>query len=227
MTDPRQPAFGPMFDPTIMGPLFEPKMQRTREYVRQRQMSTGDLLLDNRIIFLGSSPETGGRPDITDYLANLTIQKLLFLQYENRSAGNPHVHQLPRRLGDVDPGDLRHDAVPRVPDLHLLHGHRRQRRGHHPRRRHQGKRYALPNSKIMIHQPWGQMPYSQVSDIEINAYEMEKDRQRLNRILGFHTGKSFEVIEKETERDRFFGPEEAKEFGIVDEVLQKLDKKHM
>ncbi len=62
-------------------------------------MSTGDLLLDNRIVFLGSTARNGGNPAITDFLANITIQKLLFLQYENRTAGNPHVHQLPRRFG--------------------------------------------------------------------------------------------------------------------------------
>src|SRR5437870_10334597 len=68
---------------------FEPQLQRFREYMRQRQMTLGDLLLENRIVFLGSSPETGGNPAITDYLANITIQKLLFLQYENR---NQEIH---------------------------------------------------------------------------------------------------------------------------------------
>src|SRR5438093_13069729 len=69
--------------------MFEPQLQRYREYARQRQMTLGDLLLENRIVFLGSSPETGGNPAITDYLANITIQKLLFLQYENR---NQEIH---------------------------------------------------------------------------------------------------------------------------------------
>ena len=73
-------------------------LQRYRDYARQRQMTLGDLLLENRIIFLGSSPETGGNPAITDYLANITIQKLLFLQYENRTPGHPLLHQQPRRL---------------------------------------------------------------------------------------------------------------------------------
>src|SRR5262245_66303998 len=64
---------------------FIPMNQRYRDYTRMRQMSTDDLLMENRIIFLGSSRETGGYPEINDYLANLTIQKLLFLQYENRT----------------------------------------------------------------------------------------------------------------------------------------------
>src|SRR5947209_19307986 len=72
---------------TILGGRvpFEPVLQRYRDYARQRQMTLSDLLLENRIVFLGSSPETGEQSAITDYLANVTIQKLLYLQYENRS----------------------------------------------------------------------------------------------------------------------------------------------
>src|SRR5208283_5338142 len=84
-----------------------------------------------------------------------------------------------------------------------------------------GKRYALPHSKIMAHQPWGQVG-GQVSDIEIQAEEILKDRYRLNQILAHHTGQSVEHIEKETERDRYFTAQQAKEFGLVDEVLVKL-----
>jgi len=84
-----------------------------------------------------------------------------------------------------------------------------------------GKRYALPHSKIMVHQPWGQVG-GQVSDIEIQANEILKDRQRLNEILATATGRPIDVIEKETERDRYFSAVEAKEFGLVDDVLNKL-----
>ena len=66
-------------DPLAMAGAVNPLAQRGREYSRQRTMTLGDLLLENRIVFIGSSPETGGSPVITDYLANLTIQKLLFL----------------------------------------------------------------------------------------------------------------------------------------------------
>ena len=83
-----------------------------------------------------------------------------------------------------------------------------------------GKRFALPHSKIMVHQPWGQVG-GQVSDIEIQANEILKDRHRLNLILAKHTGQPIEAIEKETERDRYFSAQEAKEFGLVDEVLSK------
>src|SRR5260370_10650354 len=71
---------------TSSGPtFFEPMAQRYRDYARQRQMTLSDLLLENRIVFLGSSPETGGQSAITHFLANITIPKLLFLQYENKN----------------------------------------------------------------------------------------------------------------------------------------------
>ena len=73
----------------------------------------------------------------------------------------------------------------------------------------------------MIHQPWGQVG-GQVSDIEIQANEIEKERKRLNEILARHTGQPFERIEKETERDRYFTAQEAKEFGLVDDVIMKM-----
>jgi ATP-dependent Clp protease protease subunit len=84
-----------------------------------------------------------------------------------------------------------------------------------------GKRYALPNSKIMVHQPWGQVG-GQVSDIEIQANEILKDRRRLNEILAKHTGRSLQQVEEETERDRYFDAVQAKEFGLVDDVLMKM-----
>jgi len=84
-----------------------------------------------------------------------------------------------------------------------------------------GKRFALPHSKIMVHQPWGQVG-GQVSDIEIQANEILKDRHGLNEILAKHTGQPIESIERETERDRYFSALEAKEFGLVDDVLQRL-----
>jgi len=83
-----------------------------------------------------------------------------------------------------------------------------------------GRRFCLPNSKVMIHQPWGQVG-GQISDIEIQANEIMKERHRLNEILAKHTGQPLPAIEKETDRDRYFGADEAKAFGLVDEVLAK------
>ena len=89
-----------------------------------------------------------------------------------------------------------------------------------------GKRHILPHAKVMIHQPWGQA-MGQASDVEIAMKEILKEKRRLNEILAQHTGRPIEQIEAETERDRYFSAQEAKEFGLVDEVLAKLpsDKK--
>jgi ATP-dependent Clp protease protease subunit len=81
-----------------------------------------------------------------------------------------------------------------------------------------GKRYALPHSKIMIHQPWGGVT-GQASDIQIQAEEILKAKRLLNEILAHHTGRTVEQIESETERDRYLTPTEAKEYGIVDEIV--------
>jgi ATP-dependent Clp protease protease subunit len=82
-----------------------------------------------------------------------------------------------------------------------------------------GKRFALPHSKIMIHQPWGGVT-GQASDIQIQAEEILKAKKLLNELLAKHTGRSVEQIEQETERDRYLTPEQAKEYGIVDEIVQ-------
>jgi ATP-dependent Clp protease protease subunit len=208
-----------MFD--AVGIPFEPKVQRFREYMRQRQLTLGDLLLENRIVFLGSSPETGGNPAITDYLANITIQKLLYLQYENR---NQEIHFYINCPGGSVTATLAiYDTMQflECPIATYCMGLAASGAAILLAAGTKGKRYALPHSKIMAHQPWGQVG-GQVSDIEIQANEILKDRRRLNEILSKHTGMAIEQIEKETERDRYFTAQEAKEFGLVDDVLLKL-----
>jgi ATP-dependent Clp protease protease subunit len=81
-----------------------------------------------------------------------------------------------------------------------------------------GKRYALPHAQVMLHQPWGGVS-GQAEDIRIQAEEIIKAKKMINRILTKHTGQSSEKIEEETERDRYMTAEQAKEYGIVDEVL--------
>jgi len=83
-----------------------------------------------------------------------------------------------------------------------------------------GKRFALPNAKIMLHQPYGQVG-GQVSDIEIQAQEILKTREVLNRIISEHTGQPLERIAKDTDRDFYMTAEEARQYGVVDEVLRK------
>jgi ATP-dependent Clp protease protease subunit len=214
-----------MFDPSLgLPPLFDPQLQRYREYARQRQMTLGDLLLENRIIFLGSSPETGGQSAITDYLANITIQKLLYLQYENRTQEIHFYINCPG--GSVSATLAIYDTMQYLdcPISTYCMGLAASGAAIILAAGTKGRRYALPNSKVMIHQPWGQVG-GQISDIEIQAAEILKERQRLNEILAKHTGQPLERIEKETDRDRFFSAYEAKEFGLVDEVIQKMEEK--
>lgn len=87
-----------------------------------------------------------------------------------------------------------------------------------------GKRFALPHSKVMIHQPWGGVT-GQASDIKIQAEEILKSKKLLNEILAEHTGRTVEQITEETERDRYMSPTEALEYGVVDEIVTKPDKK--
>jgi ATP-dependent Clp protease protease subunit len=201
-------------------PMFEPQAQRWREYSRQRQMTLGDLLLENRIIFLGSSPETGGQAAITDYLANITIQKLLFLQHENR---NQEIHFYINCPGGSVTATLAiYDTMQflECPISTYCMGIAASGAAVLLAAGTKGRRFALPNSKVMIHQPWGQVG-GQVSDIEIQAKEIEKERHRLNEILAKHTGQPMDRIEKETDRDRYFHAQEAKDFGLVDDVIVK------
>jgi ATP-dependent Clp protease, protease subunit len=207
-----------MYELNAGGMPFVPQIQRWRDYSRQRQMTLSDLLLENRIVFVGSSPETGGDPRITDYLANITMQKLLFLAHEN-SKQDIHMY-INTPGGSVTATLAMYDTMQFLEcpictycmgiaasggSILLVAGTK-------------GKRYALPNSKVMVHQPWGQVG-GQVSDIEIQANEILKDRARLNEILSKHTGQPVERIEKETDRDRYYNAQEAKDFGLVDEIL--------
>src|ERR1700736_128479 len=156
-----------MFEPQGHQP-FEPQMQRYRDYARQRQMTLGDLLLENRIVFLGSSPETGGQAAITDYLANITIQKLLFLQYENKSQEISFYINCPG--GSVSATLAIYDTMQflECPIATYCMGIAASGAAVILAAGGKGKRYALPNSKVMIHQPWGQVG-GQASDVEIEV----------------------------------------------------------
>ena len=208
-----------MFENYAMGPV-QPLAQRSKNYSSQRMMTLGDLLLENRIVFIGSSPETGGSPVITDYLANLTIQKLLFLVTENKSA-DIHMY-INSPGGSVSATLALYDTMQFIdcPVNTYCMGLAASGAAILLAAGAKGKRFCLPNSKVMIHQPYGQVG-GQVSDIEIQANEILKERERLNQILSFHTGQSIDLISKATDRDKYYTAAEAKEFGIVDDVFIK------
>jgi len=211
------PAGDPMAMAQMYGPV-EPVMQR--EYQRTREMTIAQMLLDNRIIFIGSSPETGGDRTISDFVANITIQKLLWLATDKKTA-DIHIY-INSPGGSISAGLAIYDAMQFI-DCQIntyCMGIAASMAAVLLSAGTKGKRYALPNSKVMCHQPYGQVG-GQVSDIEIQASEILKEHQRLNQILAAHTGQPMEVIAKETERDRYFTAQQAKEFGIVDEVLSK------
>ncbi len=198
-----------------MAALPNPLAQRRRDYAYQRNMSLADLLLENRIIFLQGVIDAG--------TANSIVAQLLYLQFENRTQ---EIHMYINCPGGSVSATLAiYDTMQflECPICTYCMGLAASGAAIILAAGTKGKRYALPNSKVMMHQPWGQVPYAQVSDIEITANEFMKDRQRLNEILAKHTGKPYDMIEKETERDRYFHALEAKEWGIVDDVLQKID----
>jgi ATP-dependent Clp protease protease subunit len=198
------------FDPRMP---FEPQIQRYRDYARQRQMTLGDLLLENRIVFLYGP--------IRDDNAIEIVMKLLYLQYENR-AQEVHFY-ISSPGGSVTATLAIYDTMQFLdcPVATYCIGMAASGGAILLAGGSKGKRFALPHSKIMVHQPWGQVG-GQVSDIEIQANEIMKDRERLNLILSKHCGRPIEQIAAETERDRYFSATEAKEFGLVDDVLQKL-----
>ncbi len=199
-----------------------PLGQRYREYTRQRQYGTGDILLDNRIIFFGCSGQNVYEPVINDMTANLVIQQLLYLQYENKSQEIHFYINSPG--GSVSSTLAIYDTMQflECPIATYCMGIAASGAAILLASGTKGKRYALPHAKVMIHQPWSQGIGGQASDVEIEMKEILKEKRRLNEILAQHTGRTLDQIEAETERNRYFTAPEAKEFGLVDEVLAKL-----
>jgi ATP-dependent Clp protease protease subunit len=170
-------------------------------------------LLKERIVFLGSP--------IDDNVANLIIAQLLFLEAEDPDKDIYLYINSPG--GYVSSGLAIYDTMQYIKPnvvticmglaasiaaLLLAAGTK-------------GKRYALPNSRIMIHQPEIQGLSGQATDIIIHAKEITRLKDRLNTILSIHTGQPKEKIEKDSDRNFFMSPEEAKEYGIIDEIIVK------
>jgi ATP-dependent Clp protease protease subunit len=169
-------------------------------------------LLKERIVFIGTP--------IDDTVASLVIAQLLFLQSEDPDKDiNLYINS---PGGNVSSGLAIYDTMQYIrPDVAttciglaasmaavLLAGGAK------------GKRSGLPNSRIMIHQPWGGVQGT-ASDISIQAEEILRTKKRLNEILALHTGKLVEQVEKDTDRDRYMSSEEAKLYGLIDNVFVK------
>jgi len=186
--------------------------QSMRDYQRQRQMTLGDLLLENRVIFL--------QGEIYDGNANELVMKLLYLQSENRRKDIHFYINSPG--GSVTATLAIYDTMQMIScpvstycvglaasgGAVLLAGGEK------------GKRFALTHAKVMIHQPHGGVG-GQVSDIEIQANEILRTRTTLNEILAQHTGKSVDEIGVACNRDYYMSAKEAVHFGIVDDILLK------
>ncbi|MBN2543662.1 ATP-dependent Clp endopeptidase proteolytic subunit ClpP [bacterium] len=168
-------------------------------------------LLKDRIVFIGSP--------IDDILANLVIAQLLFLAAEDSEKDISLYVNSPG--GYVTSGLAIYDTMQFIkPDVAttcvgqaasmaalLLTGGAK------------GKRACLPNSKVMIHQPWGGVQ-GQVTDIEIHTKELQRTKKKINELLSFHTGKPLDQVEKDTDRNFFMNAEEAVEYGLIDKVYE-------
>jgi ATP-dependent Clp protease protease subunit len=191
-------------------------MAQGAPYQRIREMSIEDMLLENRIIFLAGP--------INERSASLVIMRLLYLQSIKKDQDIHLYINCPGGMVDQTLAiydtmrfltcDIATYSIGQAASggaIILTAGTK-------------GKRFALPNSKIMLHQPWGGVT-GQAEDIRIQAEEIIKDKQKLNEILGLHTGMDIKKIEEETERDRFITPEEAVKWGLVDEIVDSAAMK--
>jgi len=179
-------------------------------YQQQRFLTLSDLLLENRIVFLEGV--------IDDASANNIVMKLLYLQSEKRNQEislyiNSPGGYVSSTLAIYDTVQFLDSPVATYAIGLVASGAALLLAGGT-----KGKRFALPHTKIMLHQPAGEVG-GQASDIAIAAKEVLRDKDTLVRILAKHTGQDPDKIRRETERDRYFSPQEAKEWGLVDEVL--------
>lgn len=180
----------------------------------ERSFDIYSRLLKDRIIFLGTP--------ITDEVANVVIAQLLFLESDDADKDiNIYINS---PGGSVTAGLAIYDSMQYVkPDISTLClGQAASMGALLLAAGTAGKRYALPNSRIMIHQPLGGMS-GQASDIEIHAKEILRLKQNLEEILVSHTGQDIETIQRDTERDYFMSAMESKEYGLIDHVFVRND----
>jgi len=168
-------------------------------------------LLKDRIVFIGTP--------IDDNVANLIIAQMLYLQSED-PAKDIHVY-VNSPGGSVTAGLAIYDTIQFVKCDVTTYciGQASSMAAVLLAAGSKGKRFALPNARIMIHQPWGGVQ-GQASDISIQAREILRMRDRLNEILSLHTGKPIETIAKDTDRDFFMSAAESRDYGLVDDVVK-------
>jgi ATP-dependent Clp protease protease subunit len=170
-------------------------------------------LLKERVIFLVG--------EVNDQVANVLIAQMLFLESENPEKDiNLYINS---PGGSVTAGLAIYDTMQYLkPDVSTMCiGQAASMGALLLTAGAKDKRFSLPHSRIMIHQPWAGGISGQASDIEIHAREILTMRERLNAILARHTGKPIETITHDTERDRFMSSEEAKAYGLIDAVLER------
>ena len=172
-------------------------------------------LLKDRIIFIGTA--------LSDEISNLIIAQLLFLQAEDAEKDVSIYVNSPG--GSVTAGMAVYDTIQflRCDVATYCVGQAASMGAVLLAAGTAGKRHALPNARIMIHQPWGGVQ-GQASDISIQAKEILRLRDRVNQILADHTGKALEVIAADTDRDFFMSADEARSYGLVDEVVKSRKK---
>jgi ATP-dependent Clp protease protease subunit len=171
-------------------------------------------LLKDRIIFLGSQ--------VNDQVSNAIVAQLLFLQFDDPKA-DIHMY-INSPGGSVTAGLAMYDTMQYITCDVATYcigqcasmGAMLLTAGAH------GKRYALPNARIMIHQPLAGMEGT-ATELEIHARELLKMKRRMNELLLKHTGKTYEQIEKDTDRDNFMSAEEAMHYGLIDKVLERAE----
>jgi ATP-dependent Clp protease protease subunit len=185
------------------------------QYQRYRQMSLDDMLLENRIVFLIG--------EISYSRAAEVIMKMLYL--DNLKRGSEISLYINSPGGTVDDTMAIYDTMCFVgsPVATFCIGRAESGAAIILAAGTKGSRHALPHAKVMLHQPWGGVS-GQAADIKIQAEEILKAKTMINGILAKHTGQPVEKIAAETERNRYMTADEAKEYGLIDEVLHEEDK---
>ncbi|MBC6481501.1 MAG: ATP-dependent Clp protease proteolytic subunit [Hormoscilla sp. GM7CHS1pb] len=181
----------------------------------ERWISIYDRLYQERIIFLGR--------EVTDSLANSIVAVMLYLDSDDPS--KPIYIYINSPGGSVTAGMAIYDTMQHIKCevVTICVGLAASMGAFLLAAGSKGKRLALPNSRIMIHQPLGGIGRRQATDIQIEAKQILRTREQLNEILAKHTGQAIEKIQKDTDRDYFMSAEEAKEYGLIDRVIQDRD----